>query len=43
VLRASAVGPAADAARLGHALAEALLDRGAADVTVLQPLGSATR
>jgi hydroxymethylbilane synthase len=43
VLRASAAGPAADAARLGHALAEALLDRGAADVTALHPIGSATR
>jgi hydroxymethylbilane synthase len=43
VLRASAAGPAADAARLGRELAETLLDRGAADVTALHPIGSATR
>jgi hydroxymethylbilane synthase len=43
VLRASAAGPAAVAARLGRELAEALLDRGAADVTALHPIGSATR
>jgi hydroxymethylbilane synthase len=37
VLRASATAPVAEAARLGRGLAETLLDRGAADVTALQP------
>jgi hydroxymethylbilane synthase len=38
VLRASATAPAAEAARLGRELAETLLDRGAADITALQPV-----
>jgi hydroxymethylbilane synthase len=37
VLRASASGPGADAARLGRELAETLLDRGAAAITSLTP------
>lgn len=43
VLRASAAGPIAEAARLGRELAETLLERGAAEVTALHPIGSATR
>ena len=43
VLRASAAGPAGDAARLGREIAETLLQRGAADVTALHPVGSAPR
>jgi hydroxymethylbilane synthase len=37
VLRASATAPVGGAARLGRELAETLLDRGAADITALQP------
>ncbi len=37
VLRASATAPVGEAARLGRGLAETLLDRGAADITALQP------
>jgi hydroxymethylbilane synthase len=37
VLRASAAAPATDAVRLGRELADTLLDRGAADITALDP------
>ena len=37
VLRSNAAAPAADAERLGLGLAEALLARGASDITALRP------
>jgi hydroxymethylbilane synthase len=43
LLRADAAASAADAARLGREVAETLLQRGAADITALHPIGSAAR
>jgi hydroxymethylbilane synthase len=40
VLRESATALASDARRLGHELADALLARGAADITPLNPIGT---
>ena len=41
VLRANAAAPASDAVRLGRDLADTLLDRGAADITSLEPKSGA--
>jgi hydroxymethylbilane synthase len=43
VLRSSGARPAAEAVRLGREVADALLDRGAADVAALRPIGTPAR